>query len=192
MLIREVITEHVVNLHTRAQKMRYLDTVWDLLQRSYAKLGGVKGVSSPQDLLDTPGIWKLVRRNGRIVTAMIYKDKLGRKTVVTGTDGSPEGIAGWKEIKTTDAKMQRAWAEVSGAPERIISKDPYAKKIANKFAAVLTGKEILNLNPDGFHYTRLIDGTPVEKVIYGTVYLDAEAIQHFHSLGIEFKDLAAN
>ena len=62
--------------------------------------------------------------------------------------------------------LDRAWGEVSGKMEELFTKFG-GKPIPNRFAAVLTGKHIDELDPDGLHYTRIINGTPVRKVIVG-------------------------
>jgi hypothetical protein len=67
-----------------------------------------------------------------------------------------------------------------------------AKPLSNKFAAALTGKEILELNPDGFHYTRLIQGEPHEKIIYGTINLTPELSKTLAAQGIELHTLPDN
>jgi len=39
----------------------------------------------------------------------------------------------------------------------------------NTLAAELLQREIVSLNPDGFHYTRMIQGEPHEKIIFGSI-----------------------
>lgn len=67
-----------------------------------------------------------------------------------------------------DIKFSRSWTEVSGAMEHILRKNG-AEPIPNYMAKELTGKDILEFNPDGYHYTRMISGEPHEKIIFGTV-----------------------
>jgi hypothetical protein len=100
----------------------------------------------------------------------VYKDRFGRKGIAAGSDGSAVGKEELTKIIIDDIKLNRSWAEVSGAPERIMTKFG-ANPIPNTLAAMLTGKEILDLNTDGYHYTRLIAGKPYEKIIFGTVNL---------------------
>lgn len=69
---------------------RFLDRVWDMLQRSYEKIGGIKGsgFSSKDDMLKNIPFWKLYISNGELMLVMFYKDKDGRKLVALGTDES--------------------------------------------------------------------------------------------------------
>jgi hypothetical protein len=67
-----------------------------------------------------------------------------------------------------------------------------AQPIPNSFAATLTGKEILELNPDGFHYTRLISGHPHEKIIYGFVNLDPGTAAKLELQGVDLQKLPSN
>jgi hypothetical protein len=94
-------------------------------------------------------------------------------------------------IRGEDIKMRRSWAEVSGAPEAIM-KRAGAKPLPNKYAAPLTGKEILEYNPDGIHYTRLIAGEPHEKVIYGYVNVTPDTEAKLQAAGISLQELPDN
>jgi hypothetical protein len=67
-----------------------------------------------------------------------------------------------------------------------------AKPVDNKYAQLLTDKKILDLNPDGYHYTRLIQGEPHEKVILGFIDLSPESEMELHSQGINIKELSPN
>lgn len=182
------LLEHFVNLTNPKEKLRYGNEVWQILQKSYEKLGGFKTADSLEDLIRDSGLWKLSRRDGRITAVAVYKDSYGRKSVASGTDGTAQGKHDYFLIKNEDIKFKRAWAEVSGPVEKIMQKSG-AKALPNKFAALLTGKAILELNPDGFHYTRNIGGHPHEKIIYGYVNLSDRDLKKFSSIGITMHDL---
>ena len=62
----------------------------------------------------------------------------------------------------------------------------------NQYAGLLTGKQILELNDDGYHYTRLIHGEPHEKVIYGFVDLTVQAQSELIDRGFNLKHLPDN
>ena len=94
-------------------------------------------------------------------------------------------------LQNYDIRLNRAWAEVSGSVESII-KRAGASPLPAKFAAILTGKEIIEINPDGFHYTRLIAGYPHEKIIYGAVNLTPDLIQRLTDAGIQLHQLPPN
>lgn len=183
--------EHFVNLFDEDSKKKYADQVWEILQQSYSKVGGFHSAASVEELIAKTGMWKLTVRNGHVYAVSLYKDHLGRKSIASGTDGSDIGKSDYNRIKREDLSLQRAWAEVSGAPEALL-KRAKAQPIPNTFAASLTGKEILELNPDGYHYTRLISGHPHEKIIYGFINLDPASAAKFELQGIDLNKLPSN
>lgn len=192
MNIKELLVERVINAFDQPIKNKYADQVWDIMQTSYQSLpGGFGTASSVEELIDKSGLWKLVVRDGTVTAANIYKDQNGRKSIASGTNGTTQGKKDYFMIKTADVKLNRSWGEVSGPAERVMNKLG-AKPIPNKFAAMLTGKEILEFNPDGFHYTRLIAGDPHEKIIYGTVNASPELVATMAAQGITLHDLSSN
>lgn len=173
-LLENMLNERYVNLYTPQEKLKYADEVWDILQKSYQKIGGFKSAENVQDLIDKSSLWKMVRKNDKIVAVAIYKDQRGRKSIAMGAEVGPDGKA-TKEgrdaimsIIIEDIKLKRSWSEVSGAAEHLKVKQG-ATRIPNKYAAELTGKEIIELNPDGYHYIRMIAGKPYEKIIVGYI-----------------------
>lgn len=113
-----LMNERFINLFQRdkEKRMEYVDDVWEILQKSYAPIGGIKGsgFGSKEEMISRLPFWKLVRRNGKIVAVGIYKDKSGRKFVAGGTDGSREGKDGLIDILKSDLKQRRSYVEVSG------------------------------------------------------------------------------
>jgi hypothetical protein len=67
-----------------------------------------------------------------------------------------------------------------------------AKPVPNKFAEFLTSKKVLELNSDGFHYTRLIQGEPHEKLIVGFINLSPEGEAQLRSMGLDPKEIPGN
>jgi hypothetical protein len=160
-------TEKFVNALTPATKRKLAPDVWAILQDAYASIGGFKSAANPDELVTDSHLWKAVRIKDKIVAIAVYKKKHGRKAIGYGSDGSAEGKKGIKEIMIDDLK--RGWVESSGAVEKFLMRNGGKKYLVpNTRAAQLTGKEILNLDPDGYHYTRLIAGKPHVKVIIGT------------------------
>ena len=205
MQAKEFLIERVVNLWTPEQRAKYADQIWHMLQKSYASKGGFLSAESAEELVNTPGYWKIVRRGSDITAANLYRYSTmtdnfkgyasAAETEFDTTKGeyrtTPRGIKDYNQLKREDIRFKRSWAEVSGGPE-IMLKRAGAFPISNKFAAMLTGKEILDLNPDGFHYTRLIQGKPHEKVIYGWVKLSEKGLQALKQLGLTKHDLSSN
>lgn len=170
-----IFIEHYLTYFDRDDKEQYVDEVWNILQKSYASIGGLKGMSSKEDLLDNGNFWKLVRKGGKIVACNIYTTKQGgRKMVAGGTDGTPEGKKAFYDMCREEVKMveRGTWAEVSGAMEGIylfkLNAVPIPIEIAKKILKD-KHKEILSVDKDGFHYVRLIGGEPHEKIMFGNV-----------------------
>lgn len=205
MRYREFLIERVVNLHSTDEKMAYADEVWDMLQRSYKKMGGFKSAGSPEELANEPGYWKVVRRGDKITAVGIYKkspqtNNFKAIASATETELNPEtgeykataqGLKDYNMVKSADVKLNRSWAEVSGPAEKIMIRSG-AKPVENKYAEFLTGKKIVDLNPDGYHYTRLIQGEPHEKVIVGFINLSPEGAEELSKRGIDLQELPSN
>lgn len=160
-----LLTERYVNLFKQDLHL-YIDDIWDIMQKSYAPIGGFLTASSKDDLISKVWLAKLVRKNNKIIAVRLYKDQFGRKGIAGGTDGSIEGKLAFYKMIDEDIIRNRSWAEVSDKMEFILRKRG-AMPIPNSFAEKLTKKEIISLNPDGYHYTRLIGGKPHEKIIFG-------------------------
>lgn len=168
LLISNIILERFVNLHTKHDIAAFIDPIWDIMQKSYAPIGGFLTASSKEDLINKTGMAKLVRKDGKIIAAKIYKDDKGKKSIAAGTDGSREGKAWLIKMFQEDIKFERAWGEFSGAAEHIMLKQG-GVPIPNELVQQILNKPILSLNPDGFHYTREIMGEPHEKILIGSV-----------------------
>lgn len=165
---KKLLKEAYVNLWTPEKKKEYSKLIWTMIQKAYEHIGGFKGAKDEQDLIDDSSLWKLVRKGGHIVAFSIYKDKNGRKCLGCGTDGTKEGKEALFKLMQEDIKLNRSWSEVSGAAEHLKMKFG-AIPIPNQHAADILKKPILDLNPDGYHYTREIAGHPHEKMMVGKV-----------------------
>jgi hypothetical protein len=159
-----------VNTFETSVKRKYAQEVWDMLQSSYAYIGGIKGdeFKTPEAMLSVP-FWKLVIRGGKIVTCRLYKDKNGRKSVAGGTDGTKLGKV--ECAKMMEADFKRSYSEVSGAAEQFVKRHfpaLYKKySIPADQVEALIDKKIEPLE-DGYHYKRLIDGDEITKICLGT------------------------
>jgi hypothetical protein len=205
MRYHEFLIERVVNLHSTDEKMAYADQVWDMLQRSYKKIGGFKSAGSPEELANDSGYWKLVRRGDKITALGVYKKSPKTKNfklIASATEtelnpetgeykATPQGLKDYNMVKTADIKTKRSWAEVSGPAEKVMIRSG-AIPISSKYAEFLTGKKILDYNPDGNHYTRLIQGEPHEKIIMGFVNLSPEGKKELIQRGFDINELPPN
>lgn len=166
--LTSLLLERFVNLHTPQQMSKYIDVIWEILEKSYASIGGFKSAKEKEDLMRKSGLTKLVVKNGKVVAVMIYKDELGRKSIAGGTDGSDEGKKWFMKMNEEDIKLNRAWGEVSGKMEHIMLKKG-AVPIPSSMAVRILGKPILSYDPDGYHYTREIMGEPHTKIMVGDI-----------------------
>lgn len=183
MKITEILVERFVNLLDPSKKEQYADRVYELIQQSYAPIGGQHGdgFASPQDMIDKIPMWKLVSRGGEIVAGAMYKDTSGRKRVAVFTDGSQQGKAGLADIMRND--FGRAYFEVSGPSLRFMVKllgedfvRTYAKKPEQ--AEQILGRELDPAQPSAeldsypqlqnYFYSRSIGGQPHNKIMLGT------------------------
>ena len=202
MKAKEFLIERILNLHTPEQKAKYADEVWDLLQKSYLRSGGFKSAVDKEELITIPGYWKIVKRGDKITAANLYRKVPQTQTFkvyASGAETTPDSITNaprstlqgkrdYSMVKKADVTQKRAWAEVSG-PAEAVAKKSGGKPIPNKYTAYLTGKEILDLDSDGYHYTRLIQGEPHEKIMSGFVKLTPEQRKAMEMYGLDIYDL---
>lgn len=115
MKFKTYLNEGFVNLiNDDPKKEDYVDAVWDMIQTSYVKIGGIKsnGFQSKEAMMQLP-FWKIGTVKGKPVAVTIYKDKSGRKSVASATDGSEEGKARIKDMMKNELK--RSYGEKSKA-----------------------------------------------------------------------------
>ena len=168
MKFSQMLNERFVNVFTPDDKKAYMDELWELLEITYAEIGGLMGASK-SDLISAPGLWKLVRKNGRIVSGILYRDMAGRKIRLVLHNNTEEGKSWVKNIIKDDIALGRSWGEVSGALEAVMMKLG-AKPVSNMKAEEILGKPITTLHQDGYHYTRSLGGgTEKEQIILGNL-----------------------
>lgn len=171
--LSEILNEHFVNIFTKEDTKdhlkKYGGEVWDILQKSYEKIGGLLGINDLQQLVDDTDFWKLCTKGGKVVACALYSFKRGgRKLICGGTDGTDEGKKWFYKILEDDVKFtnRQAWAEVSDAMEHILIKKLGGIPVPNTVAElIMRGKKFTDLNPDGYHYTREIGGESHEKIL---------------------------
>lgn len=174
LFIEQTLTEHYLTCFSADEKEPYIDIIWDMMEKAYAPIGGIKGLTK-DELMSDNIIFKLVRKNNKIVACHIYNTKQGGRKIIGGcTDGTDIGKKAFYEMGAEEVKRieRNSWAEVSGAMEHIflfkLGATPIPADIAKKILAD-KGKRIISTDPDGFHYTREIGGTPIEKIMFGNV-----------------------
>jgi len=168
MKFAQILNERFVNVFTPEDKASYMEELWSLLEITYAEIGGLMGASK-SDLISAPGIWKLVRKNGKIVSGILYRDMSGRKIRLVLHNNTEEGKDWVKKIVKDDIALGRSWGEVSGALEAVMIKLG-AQPVSNLKVEEILGKPVSSLHQDGYHYTRDIGGDPEkQKIILGNL-----------------------
>lgn len=168
------LNEHFVTVLSDdiENRRKYVDEVRNIFEKSYADIGGTN--ADKDELLMPDIMWKLVRRNEKIAAAIAYKMRYGRKAFLAGSDGTTDGKRDLIKImkEDLDIKDRGAWVEVSGAPEHIYLDKLGGVPIPNVLAKEILeadDKKVLELNSDGYHYTRNIGGKPYEKIMVGNI-----------------------
>ena len=165
-----LICEHFLNAFNKEDMRKYADEVWDILQKAYAYCGGMAGMDSVEQLIDETDMWKMVRKNGKIVAVNTYSNKRsGRKICYGGQDGSEEGKIALKKILEEDFRLKdrQSWAEVSGPMEVTALKQGAMPIPAYIAKLIMKDKTFDNIHKDGFHYTRMIGSEPHTKLMVG-------------------------
>lgn len=182
---KESLNEHIINAlpNDINIKEKYVDEVWDILNNSYAKIGGLhsNGFSSKEDMIKNIPFWKMVTKNNKVVAVIMYKDKNGRKKVAGGTDGTDLGKEEFFKINKEESKMKRSYSEISGPMLSVMIKQiPNFKDECIPFRKIsgiiddeikrpeINDPEILK-HPElkDYFYQRLINGHWHTKILHG-------------------------
>jgi hypothetical protein len=172
------LLERFVNIFsdTPHRREQYREQVWDILQLSYAPIGGIygSGFQSPQDMDRIP-MWKVAKKDDVVKAVAMYKDRSGRKMVAMGTDGTEQGKQILVDIIKNDFLTNRTYSELSGPGLRFTEKILGAE-LFNK-VKIPTEKVIEILSDDyeageievvdQYRYQRKIGNNWVTKVMMG-------------------------
>lgn len=176
--MENILNEHYVTVTNNNDMNKYVDIVWDMLQNAYKEIGGFLTAKTKDELIKKSSLWKMVRRNGKILAVKIYTSKKGgRKSIACATNGTQEGKDALYSILKEDIKMmdqRQAWAEVSGKMEYLYNKFGGVVVPSKYVQDILKDKEIFGQKDDG-HYSRNIKGEPHEKIMFG--WIDPEIKQ---------------
>jgi hypothetical protein len=114
---KQYINETIDNLFITDtdKRKKYVDQVWDILQHSYAKIGGIhgSGFKDKEDMIRNLPLWKIYRKGDHVKAVIIYKSKNGRKSVAMGTDGESDTKAMIGKMKQDEFSTGRSYGEVS-------------------------------------------------------------------------------
>ena len=183
----EILTERYVNAFKTDEKQKYAQIAWDMLQRSYESIGGIKGsgFESPESMVKSNYMFKIGMDSGTPVSVSVYKNKGGaRKMVALGTDGSMSGVDMARDTLKSMLKTGRAFGEFSGpvfgSVKKMIPPDVLTTMLvpANEVAGLLNKEITIGPGPDmkmqgtedpyaPYYYQREIGGELHTKIAYG-------------------------
>ena len=94
-------------------KTQYGKQVFNLLQKSYASIGGLKssGFENVDAMIKNIPMWKMIINKGTVEAVILYKDKGGRKSVAMGSTGSDYAKKHLKGVLAKD--ITRSYGEKS-------------------------------------------------------------------------------
>jgi len=170
-LIGSLQTENITSTH---EKSFIVDDVFTILQNAYKNIQGGLHFKDKDDLINKTDLWKIIYLDETIVGVIIYKAKKGLKMVALGIASFLNKKSKFL-IKTMLSNIfkltfSNTWMEVSEGVEKFILKHGgEGFLIKNTFANHLTGKVILSLDEEGYHYKREINGVVKTKVMIGTI-----------------------
>ncbi len=176
------LIERFINLKDDvSEKEQYFDEVVKIMQDSYKNVpGGCP--SNMKKYLKPEYFWKLLKRDGKIIAAIIYKiTGKNRKYILIGSDGSREGKDAVKNILRDDIILvdRGAYGEVSDTVEHIVLNrgcEKIRNTVAKKILSTLGKEDVVfcdengNVNKnDGYHYKRMIQGIEKVKLMIGNI-----------------------
>ena len=173
---QQLLTERILNITSSEDKQKYGKQVYAILQKSYEKIGGLKGsgFTSVEDMINNIPFWKIVKKGDDVVAVHMYKDKSGRKMVACGSDMSKQGRDITKRFLLDDILRDRAYMEVSGRVltyiKSILTDDEFKKYAipAEKVKEVFANKQIEIVSE--YEYKRQLgSGDEEVKVMFGTL-----------------------
>lgn len=175
------LTETFKNLFIKDKdaRLEYADQVWNVLQISYKRIGGIKGngFKNKEDMIANIPFWKLNVKDGKVIALIMYKDAGGRKSVAAGTNKTPEGKAAFKEMVGQD--FARSFGEKSGPMLAFLDEYfPEAEKKwglpAEQAIALITkakphkAVEYQLIPGEKYLFKHLLSGEWIEKKAFGT------------------------
>lgn len=174
---KHFITEKVLSIGINPEhedfREKHRQEIHDMLHNSYSTIGGYAGLESGSkeeseaihhDI--TNGLIKATKRNGKLTAVSIYKKSHGRKLIAAGSDGTKQGSADFKKTNLEDNTQKRAWAEVSGAVEKISRNQGHPEVSSDRAEKLLPGKKVTKEKGTNY-YTRDIGGKPHRKIMLG-------------------------
>ncbi|HWP61829.1 MAG TPA: hypothetical protein VN495_04475 [Candidatus Paceibacterota bacterium] len=162
-----------MELYTPQGRRTHSEAVWRLIVQTYKDYGNSEDGNlygaDLENLIRTPGCWKLVAAGDEFIAGIIFRHCKGSKMRLVLHNCTHDGKEALRHLLITEFNSGRCWGECSGNLERVLRAHG-APIIANTRAAAILEKPILHLDPDGVHYEReVFPGTVKREMLFGTV-----------------------
>ena len=168
-----LITEHYTNLFKGDDFSKWKQQAYDLLNKSYADIGGLLGTPNADALVDDSDMWKIFHRGDKILAICVYTFKrTGRKLTacgcLQGSDGraDPEAKKWLYKIISDDMSRRNGWAEVDDKMAHVLAKNGGVPVPSDIAEILMKDKNFTYKDPDGYHYRRIIGGEEHTKILY--------------------------
>ena len=166
------LNESIKTLFADDERLAIADEVLSMARENYKRAGGIKGdgVNSPEELVASTKLWKIIRRNNKMIGGILYKDRGGRKGVLMFHDKSDQAKRDIAKLIEDDLRLNRAFYEVSANILAWLNKYFDYKKYlvpSNRVGQMLAGKDVKPI--DDFAYNRNIGGQGHPKYMLGNV-----------------------
>lgn len=166
------VNESVKALFDDKSRLAIADEVLQMARSNYAGVGGIKGdgMGSPEELVASTKMWRIIRKNNKLIGGILYKDRGGKKGVLMfhdWSDAAKNEIANQIEM---DLKHNRAFYEVSKNVLKWLRKYfDYEKYLvpSDRVSQMLDGKKVVPI--DNYAYNRVLSGQSHPKWMLGNV-----------------------
>ncbi len=174
-LSESIVNEHYTNLFRGDDFSKWKDQVYDMLNnRCYKKKGGLLGVPDADALVADSDMWKIFHRGNKLMAVCCYTFKRGgRKLTACGAELDPntgkadEECKKWLyKILADDMYRHDGWVEVDDQMEYLMNKHTGCVPIpADVAQMIMKDKKFTKIDPDGYHYWRIIGGEEHKKML---------------------------
>lgn len=158
-----LLNESIKTLFADDERLAIADEVLTMARENYKRAGGIKGdgVNSPEELVASTKLRKIIRRNNKMIGGILYKDRGGRKGVLMFHDKSDQAKRDIAKLIEDDLRLNRAFHEVSA---NILA---WLNKYFDYRKYLVPGKDVKPI--DDFAYNRNIGGQGHPKYMLGNV-----------------------
>jgi len=160
-------TFKTVKIFNPVDKAKWVDKVWEILEKTYSKVEGGLLFSHKSDLISSTSNWKLIVKKNKILAVAIFKEKAGQKLIAMGKGDEKEGREAL--VHLLKSSLERAWMEVSEAAEVFVMKYCDGEKfLIHQNEVMRYLNKGISMLDDGYHYMREIAGIQKTKILLGT------------------------